>query len=90
MAMRRFSREEFWRELERRGCHRVTEEDDLGSFWLAPDGRHFQGPPPDADDRYPDWMLDDLIRQHGLPQAVRPQRRSGRNSGRNTDREGSR
>jgi hypothetical protein len=36
MAMRRFSREDFWRELEQRGCHRVTEEDDLGSFWLAP------------------------------------------------------
>jgi hypothetical protein len=36
MAMRRFSREEFWLELENRGCHRVSEEDDLGSFWLAP------------------------------------------------------
>lgn len=63
MAMRRFGRAEFWRALERRGYHRVTEEDDLGSFWLAPDGRHFQVPSPDADDRYPDWMLDDLIRQ---------------------------
>ena len=54
MAMRRFSREEFWLELERRGCHRVSEEDDLGSFWLGPDGRHFQVPAPDADGRYPD------------------------------------
>ena len=67
MAMRRFTREKFWRELERRACHRVTEEDDLGSFWLAPDGRYFQVPPPDADDRYPDWMLDDLIRRTDYP-----------------------
>jgi hypothetical protein len=77
MAMRRFRRQEFWRELEIRGCHRVSEEADLGSFWLAPDGRHFQVPPPDADDCYPDFMLDDLIRQHGLP---RTPRRRGRRS----------
>jgi hypothetical protein len=67
MAMRRFSRTDFWLELEKRGCKRVTEEDDFGSFWLGPNGRHFQVPKPDADDSYPDWMLDDLIRQHGLP-----------------------
>jgi hypothetical protein len=75
MAMRRFSREEFWLELERRGCHRVSEADDLGSYWLGPDGRHFQVPAPDADGRYPDWMLDDLIRQHGLPRVPRGRRR---------------
>jgi hypothetical protein len=75
MAMRRFSREEFWLELERRGCHRVSDEDDLGSFWLGPDGRHFQVPAADADGRYPDWMLDDLIRQHGLPRVPRRRRR---------------
>jgi hypothetical protein len=75
MAMRRFSREEFRLELERRGCHRVSEEDDLGSFWLGPDGRHFQVPAPDADGRYPDWMLDDLIRQHGLPRVPRGRRK---------------
>jgi hypothetical protein len=62
--MRRFSRADFW--LEKRRCSRVTEEDDLGSFWMGPNGRHFQVPPPDADDSYPDWMLDDLIHQHGL------------------------
>jgi hypothetical protein len=65
--MRRFSRQEFWLELERRGCHRVSEEIDLGSFWLGPSGKHFQVPPPDADDCYADFILDDLIRQHGLP-----------------------
>ena len=76
MAMRRFRREEFWRELENRGCHRVSEEADLGSFWLAPDGRYFQVPPPDPDDYYPDFLLDDLIRQHGLPRT--PTRRRSR------------
>jgi hypothetical protein len=35
MAMRRFSREEFWLQLEKRGCHCVSEEDDLGSIWLV-------------------------------------------------------
>lgn len=67
MAMRIYSRDEFWQELERRDCKRMTDEDDLlGTFWLAPDGRHFQVPPGST---YPDFMLDDLIRQHGLPQA---------------------
>jgi hypothetical protein len=42
MAMRRFSREEFWLELERRGCHRVSEEDDLGSFGLVRTGGTFR------------------------------------------------
>ena len=57
--MRRFSQAEFWLELERRGCRRVSEEDDLGTFWLGPNGRHFQVPPPDSDGRYPDWLLDE-------------------------------
>ena len=35
MAMRRISREEFWLELEKRGCHRVSDEDDLWSIWLG-------------------------------------------------------
>ena len=68
MPMRLFSRDEFWLELERRGCHRVTEEDELGTFWLGPDGRHFQVPP---GNQYPDFMLDDLILQHGLPRKPR-------------------
>ena len=46
MAMRRFSREEFWLELERRGCHRVSEEDDLGSFWLGRTAGTFKFQPP--------------------------------------------
>jgi len=29
--MRRYSRDDFWQELERRRCHRVSEEEDLGS-----------------------------------------------------------
>lgn len=71
--MRRFSRDDFWQELEDRGCHRVTEEDELGTFWLGPDGRHFQvPPPPDEDGHYPDFMLDDLILRHGLPRQKRP------------------
>ncbi|HEX3881990.1 MAG TPA: hypothetical protein VHW66_04980 [Stellaceae bacterium] len=72
--MRRFSREEFRLELERRGCHCVAEEDDLGTFWLGPDGRHFQVPPPEADDRHPEFLLDDLILHHGLPRTPRRRR----------------
>ena len=68
--MRLYSREDFWHELERRGCWRVSEEDGLtGTYWLGPDGRHFQIP---AGDVFPEFMLDDVIRQHGLPASPKP------------------
>ena len=69
MAMRLFSPEEFESELLRRGCEK-RENHSLGTVWRHPDGvRHFLVPHPEESGRYPDWMLDDLIRRLDLPQA---------------------
>ncbi len=37
---------------------------EVGTLWQAPDGRAFMVPAPTVDGRYPDWMLDYLIREH--------------------------
>ena len=67
MAMRLLSPNDFYHELERRGCRTTDGKFPFGRFWQGPDGRYFLVPPPEEDGRYPDWMLDDLIRRHNLP-----------------------
>ncbi len=70
MAMRQFTREQLFDELQRRGCSHFQNDPNLGSFWKAPDGRYFQVPLPDGPNgTYPDYILDDLIKCHGLPSA---------------------
>jgi len=73
MAMRLFSAGDFEDELTRRGCRKVGGH-PFGTEWQAPGGRSFLVPIPeevekDAGPAFPDWMLDDLIRAHGLPAA---------------------
>ena len=69
-AMRLFTVEEFESELIRRGCRKTEGVFRWGAMWQAPDKRFFMVPPPDeGTGRYPDWMLDDLIRKHRLPPA---------------------
>lgn len=69
MAMRAYSKGEFEDELIRRGCEKVSDE-EFGSLWRRGDGRVFTVSYPEEEgDRYPDFMLDDLIRTHDLPSA---------------------
>ena len=70
MAMRIYAPEEFASELLRRGCDKVRDNDDGSQLWRRTDGRHFLVPAPEGGG-YPDWMLDDLIRQHDLPVIAR-------------------
>jgi hypothetical protein len=66
MAMRIYKPEEFASELLRRGCSMVRDNEDGSQLWRRGDGRHFLIPAPESGS-YPDWMLDDIIRQHDLP-----------------------
>ena len=71
MAMRLFTVEEFSNELHRRGCVYVDTH-EFGNEWRTPNGLTFLVPhPEETDDRYPDWMLDDLIAHLNLPPAAR-------------------
>ena len=71
MVMQRFTVEEFNDELLRRGCMYVASH-DFGHEWQTSGGLSFLVPhPEEADDRYPDWMLDDLIARLNLPPTPR-------------------
>jgi hypothetical protein len=71
--MRLYTAEEFEDELFRRGCTKTEETHDFGHIWQGPDGRYFLVPhPEEPHGRYPDWMLDDLIRRVRLPSTPKP------------------
>ena len=68
---------EIWdSELEQRDCKKVGKLSNGYTVWeiLGTDHECFSAPPPserlpDGRMGYPDWMLDDLIREVGLPAA---------------------
>lgn len=64
MAMRIFAQIEFERELERAGLVRTNEVTATSRLWRAPNGRHITIP--EHADRYPDSVLEDVLRQLGL------------------------
>jgi hypothetical protein len=72
MAMRLMTREEFEKELSDRGCRKLMEIGATGyTLWEDHNGEPFSVPPPEeltqgGEERYPDWMLDDLINSVGL------------------------
>jgi len=71
MAMRMLTAEEFAAELNGRRCKKLKDLESGYSIWEDEQGEPFTVPPPeewrDNEKRYPDWMLDDLIREVGLP-----------------------
>lgn len=70
MAMQMLTPEEFESELIRRGCQKRHNDPKIGQIWQTADGRIFQVPAPEhLGGRYPDAILDDIIRTHGLPNA---------------------
>ena len=77
MAMWILSREEFEAELIRRNCSKIGETRSGYGLWETEDGEPFSIPPSEAEradgeSGYPDWMLDDLIREVGLPAMPKP------------------
>jgi hypothetical protein len=68
MAMRIYAPREFAAELIRRGCTMMLENEDGSQIWQRADGKHFRIPAPEEHGGYPDWMLDDLIEKHQLPE----------------------
>ena len=69
--MRLLSRENLYEELRRRGCVNTGDAlDGLGTLWRNAEGKTFTVPEPEErGERYPDWILDDLIKQFRLPTA---------------------
>ncbi|MDE2019733.1 MAG: hypothetical protein KGJ13_05315 [Patescibacteria group bacterium] len=71
MAMRRLRVAEFESELEARECSKVGTTKSGHCIWETKDGEPFSVSPPEEDSdghvSYPDWMLDDLIAEVGLP-----------------------
>ena len=75
--MRLMSPEEFESELNQRNCYKLGQTRSGYTVWETEDGDPFSVPPPEEtgpDGRlcYPDWMLDDLINQVGIPIGKRP------------------
>jgi hypothetical protein len=68
--------EELESELQQRNCSKIGQTQSGYAIWETEDGDPFSVPPPeeDADGKlsYPDWMLDDLIRETGIPAAKKP------------------
>ena len=69
MAVQLLTPEEFEAVLKSRGCRRTDTRTNTGRFWQTSDGRvAFLVPFPDpALNRYPDWMLHDILEKLGLP-----------------------
>ncbi len=68
VAMRAYSEEEFERILLSRGCEKTDMNSRTGVYWRLPDHTlvHI---PNQLEGRYGQWVLDDLISKHDLPQA---------------------
>ena len=70
MAMRLYMSDQFDAELIRRGCKKTDDSYGSGRLWVSETGLYFIVPnPEETGGRYPDWMLDDLIKTHDLPDA---------------------
>ena len=70
MAMRLYTSDEFDTELIRRGCQKTDDNYGSGRLWVSSAGLYFIVPnPEEAEGRYPDWLLDDLINTLSLPDA---------------------
>jgi hypothetical protein len=71
MAMRYFHVVEFEAELEGRNCKKVGTTKSGFTIWETADGEPFSVSPPeedvDGEKRYPDWLLDDLVENVGIP-----------------------
>ena len=65
------SRKDFHEELRRRGCQDTVQTlANVGSVWRTSDSMTFILPEPEENgDRYPDWLLDDLIERLNIPAA---------------------
>lgn len=74
MSMRRFKQEEAWVELEQRyGCSLGSQQPDGSTDWLTPEGKLFSFPDAEEPDGcYPDFMLDHIIKRHGLERLNKP------------------
>jgi len=72
MAMQLFSVEEFEGELNRRGCRKIKDIKNGYSLWANEREEVFSVPPPEelasGEFKYPDYLLDDLIEEMGLPE----------------------
>jgi hypothetical protein len=67
--------QEFWTELESRGCEIVKPivRTGTGTVWIRPDGIKFLLPNPDPrTDRYSRALLHDLIKRMKLPLDIPP------------------
>lgn len=75
MAARLYTSEEFEAELSGRRCNKIGTTTNGTAIWQDEKGRPFSVSPPEelenGEPRYPDWMLDDIIRSVGLPIAKR-------------------
>jgi hypothetical protein len=69
--MRRMSVLEFEHELELRDCKKIGTTKSGYSVWETETGDPFSVSPPEEDSggelKYPDWLLDDLIAEVGIP-----------------------
>jgi hypothetical protein len=77
VAMRLLSPEELEAELSRRNCSIIGKTTSGVTVWQTEDGEPFsvmppEEPGPDGKLYYPDWILDDIIRQVGIPTTPRP------------------
>jgi hypothetical protein len=75
--MRLMSPEEFEAELSQRDCNKLGRTKLGYTVWETEDGNPFSVPPPEEAGPngqlcYPDWMLDDLIKEVGLSFSKRP------------------
>lgn len=71
------SRVEFETELNQRNCTQIGTTSSGYTVWQTEDGDPFSVPPPEelgpnGELCYPDWMLDHLIAEVGIPVAKRP------------------
>jgi hypothetical protein len=71
VALEPLTPEELAAELERRDCTYKGAGPNGYHFWESPTGEPFSVPPPEeliaGETRYPEWFLDDLIREVRLP-----------------------
>lgn len=69
--MRRMRVHEFEQELEERGCSKIGTTKSRYAIWETEGGEPFSVSPPEEDSEgelaYPDWMLNDLIAEVGIP-----------------------
>jgi len=65
MTKHHYTSEEFEAKLKAHGCVKTQQRLSTAIAWHSSDGRHFLVPEL-REERYPDWMLEDIVLENAL------------------------